>query len=78
MGVGGGIDIIAQITKRAPMWMQRTGLEWFYRIVQEPRRMWKRYLTTNTAFAALLAREVLKRVFEREMSAPSTTTSSKR
>lgn len=78
MGVGGGIDIIAQITKRAPIWMQRAGLEWFYRIVQEPRRMWKRYLTTNTAFAALLVREVLKRVFARNIDAASHTASSKR
>jgi N-acetylglucosaminyldiphosphoundecaprenol N-acetyl-beta-D-mannosaminyltransferase len=62
MGVGGGIDIIAQITKRAPVWMQRIGLEWLYRIMQEPRRMWKRYLTTNMAFAAIIAKAAYRRL----------------
>jgi len=47
-GVGGVFDIIAGKTKRAPVWMQRIGLEWFYRFIQEPKRMWKRYLFTNT------------------------------
>jgi N-acetylglucosaminyldiphosphoundecaprenol N-acetyl-beta-D-mannosaminyltransferase len=47
-GVGGVFDIIAGKTKRAPLWMQRIGLEWFYRLIQEPKRMWKRYLFTNT------------------------------
>lgn len=59
MGVGGSFDVIAGLTKRAPVWMQRAGLEWFYRFVQEPRRMWKRYLVGNTRFAALVLREKL-------------------
>ena len=50
MGVGGSFDIIAGRTKRAPVWMQRSGLEWCYRIYQEPRRMWKRYAKTNPVF----------------------------
>ncbi len=50
MGVGGTFDVIAGKVKRAPKWMQRAGLEWFYRIIQEPGRMWKRYLVTNTMF----------------------------
>ena len=75
MGVGGGIDILAQITKRAPLWMQRIGLEWSYRIMQEPRRMWKRYLTTNTAFAVIIAREALRRVLESNMRAANDTRS---
>jgi len=62
MGVGGGIDILAQITKRAPVWMQWIGLEWLYRIMQEPRRMWKRYLTTNMAFAAIIAKAAFGRL----------------
>jgi N-acetylglucosaminyldiphosphoundecaprenol N-acetyl-beta-D-mannosaminyltransferase len=62
MGVGGGIDIIAQITKRAPVWIQQVGLEWLYRIMQEPRRMWKRYLTTNMAFAAIIAKAAFRRL----------------
>ncbi len=50
MGVGGSFDIIAGRTKRAPVWMQKRGLEWCYRIYQEPRRMWKRYAKTNPVF----------------------------
>lgn len=59
MGVGGSIDIVAGVTKRAPAWMQRLGLEWFYRLVQEPRRLGPRYLRTNLRFAGLLARELV-------------------
>ena len=50
MGVGGSFDVVSGKVKRAPIWMQRSGLEWFYRVVQEPRRMWRRYLVTNTLF----------------------------
>ncbi|EUJ30948.1 beta-1,4-N-acetyl-mannosaminyltransferase [Listeria floridensis FSL S10-1187] len=50
MGVGGSFDVIAGKTKRAPKWMQKTGLEWFYRLVQEPRRMFKRYAVGNFRF----------------------------
>lgn len=50
MGVGGTFDVIAGVTKRAPLWMQNIGMEWFYRFMQEPRRMWKRYLIGNTKF----------------------------
>lgn len=57
MGVGGTFDVVAGIVKRAPVWMQRAGLEWLYRLAQEPRRMWRRYLVEDTAFFALLARE---------------------
>jgi len=49
-GVGGGFDVIAGVAKRAPNWMQRVGLEWFFRLIQEPGRMWKRYLFSNTSF----------------------------
>lgn len=57
MGVGGTFDVIAGITKRAPLWMQKTGMEWFYRFLQEPRRMWKRYLTGNSKFIWMVIRE---------------------
>lgn len=50
MGVGGTFDVISGITKRAPTWMQDIGLEWFYRFIQEPRRMWYRYLIGNSKF----------------------------
>lgn len=57
MGVGGSFDIVAGKTKRAPKWMQNAGLEWFYRILQEPRRMWKRYAKTNPVFMWMVIKE---------------------
>lgn len=60
MGVGGSFDVWAGKTRRAPGWMQRAGLEWFYRLLQEPRRMWKRYLIGNTRFMHLLATEWIR------------------
>ncbi len=61
MGVGGSFDVVAGVVKRAPSWMQKIGLEWLFRIFQEPKRMWKRYLTTNTLFVYYLAKEIIKR-----------------
>jgi len=60
-GVGGSFDVYASKTKRAPKWMQSAGLEWLYRVYQEPRRMWKRYAVTNTVFAFLVFRELIRR-----------------
>ena len=60
MGVGGSFDIIAGRTKRAPAWMQKNGLEWCYRIYQEPRRMWKRYAKTNPVFVWMVFKEYIK------------------
>lgn len=60
MGVGGSFDVIAGKVKRAPLWMQNSGLEWFYRVVQEPKRMWKRYLVGNTKFIYLIIKEYFK------------------
>jgi N-acetylglucosaminyldiphosphoundecaprenol N-acetyl-beta-D-mannosaminyltransferase len=57
-GVGGGFDVVAGVTKRAPRWMQSAGLEWFYRLVQEPRRMWKRYVFSNARFIVLAVRDL--------------------
>lgn len=62
-GVGGSFDILGGITKRAPVWMQKSGLEWAYRLWQEPKRMWKRYLVTNSMFIALLCKEWLMTLF---------------
>ncbi len=56
-GVGGSFDVMAGVTRRAPRLWQRAGMEWAYRLLQEPGRMWKRYLPSNTAFIALTARE---------------------
>lgn len=57
MGVGGSFDVVAGKIKRAPLWMQNSGLEWFYRFIQEPKRMWKRYLIGNTKFIILVFKE---------------------
>jgi N-acetylglucosaminyldiphosphoundecaprenol N-acetyl-beta-D-mannosaminyltransferase len=48
-GVGGSFDVMADLVKRAPVWMQRIGMEWFFRVMQEPRRMFWRYATTNAS-----------------------------
>ena len=57
VGVGGAFNIIAGKQKRAPKWVQDIGMEWFYRLCQDPRYMWKRYLITNTLFFILLFKE---------------------
>ncbi|WP_058867108.1 WecB/TagA/CpsF family glycosyltransferase [Chloracidobacterium thermophilum] len=57
LGVGGYFDILAGKRKRAPRWMQSWGLEWSFRLVQEPRRLWRRYLIGNLAFLGFLRRE---------------------
>jgi N-acetylglucosaminyldiphosphoundecaprenol N-acetyl-beta-D-mannosaminyltransferase len=54
MGVGGSFDVVSGLVKRAPKWMQDAGLEWFYRVLQEPGRMWKRYLITNSQFILMV------------------------
>jgi N-acetylglucosaminyldiphosphoundecaprenol N-acetyl-beta-D-mannosaminyltransferase len=61
MGVGGAIDVMAGKTQRAPGWMQRTGLEWFFRLAQEPRRLVKRYASTNLRFIGMLAAALVRR-----------------
>lgn len=61
MGVGGSIDVIAGHTRRAPRALQRLGLEWAYRLIQEPRRLAKRYLGTNGRFAWMVVRATLTR-----------------
>jgi N-acetylglucosaminyldiphosphoundecaprenol N-acetyl-beta-D-mannosaminyltransferase len=58
MGVGGSLDVIAGYVRRAPPIMQSMGLEWLYRVYQEPRRMWWRYANTNTRFAGILMRGI--------------------
>lgn len=50
LGVGAAFDFHAGVIKRAPEWAQKIGLEWLYRLIQEPKRLWKRYLITNTLF----------------------------
>ncbi|MAM04492.1 MAG: glycosyltransferase [Flavobacteriales bacterium] len=62
MGVGGSFDVISGEVKRAPLFMQKIGLEWFFRFVQEPRRMWKRYLIGNLKFVIIVFREFIHRL----------------
>jgi N-acetylglucosaminyldiphosphoundecaprenol N-acetyl-beta-D-mannosaminyltransferase len=57
MGVGGSFDVVAGKVNRAPSWMQKNGLEWLYRLLQEPQRMWKRYLVGNSKFILLVIKE---------------------
>jgi N-acetylglucosaminyldiphosphoundecaprenol N-acetyl-beta-D-mannosaminyltransferase len=66
MGVGGAVDVIAGLTRRAPLVVQRIGLEWLVRLLQEPRRLIPRYAVTNTRFLFLLAREKASCLFRRK------------
>src|SRR5580692_2661840 len=59
-GVGGSFDVLAGVTRRAPAWYQDHGLEWLYRAWQEPARLGRRYLTTNTAFLAMVVHELMR------------------
>lgn len=63
LGVGGGIDILAGKYRLAPLWVRKLGLAWFYRLLLEPGRMWKRYLYTNTRFLWLLGKTWAKDIF---------------
>lgn len=61
MGVGGAIDVLAGVTRRAPRRLQILGLEWAYRLAQEPRRLFRRYLVTNSLFIAMTLRSAGRR-----------------
>jgi len=61
MGVGGTFDVAIGLVRRAPRWMQRAGLEWFYRFLQEPRRMFRRYFIDDMAFIWLFIKEAAGR-----------------
>lgn len=60
VGVGAAFDFIAGTKKEAPPWIQRAGLEWLFRLSQEPRRLWRRYVYNNPGFVVLLAAQVLR------------------
>lgn len=66
LGVGGYFDIKSGLIRRAPRWMQDTGLEWLFRLMQEPRRLWKRYLIGIFQFFWLVTKEKLRRIFKRK------------
>ncbi len=60
LGVGAAYDFLARTKPQAPLWMQRTGLEWLFRLATEPRRLWRRYAYNNPRFLVLLARQYVK------------------
>ncbi|EGO7770278.1 WecB/TagA/CpsF family glycosyltransferase [Enterococcus faecalis] len=65
MGVGGSFDVLSGEIKRAPIWMQRMGLEWLFRVIQEPRRLFKRYFFGNSIFVYKVLKEKVSYLFER-------------
>jgi len=60
IGVGGSLDVLAGLRVRAPEWMQKSGMEWFFRMIQEPRRLFMRYLITNSQFVWFVFCAVVK------------------
>ncbi len=60
IGVGAAFDFHAGVVSRAPPWMQRSGLEWLHRILQDPRRLARRYLVSNTLFITAVLRDMLR------------------
>jgi N-acetylglucosaminyldiphosphoundecaprenol N-acetyl-beta-D-mannosaminyltransferase len=65
VGVGGAFPVYAGTQQRAPEWMQKFSLEWLYRLFQEPQRLFKRYLVTNSLFVALLSWQLFKKCLSR-------------
>jgi N-acetylglucosaminyldiphosphoundecaprenol N-acetyl-beta-D-mannosaminyltransferase len=61
LGLGGAFPVVAGLQKRAPAWMQKMALEWLYRLIQEPGRLFKRYFYTNSYFMVLLMRQLMSR-----------------
>lgn len=59
LGVGGGFDVLGGKVRRAPAVWQRLGLEWAFRLAQEPRRLWRRYLSTNMSFSWMIVSEYI-------------------
>ena len=64
--VGAAFNFFSGTVRRAPSWMQRLGLEWLFRLAMEPRRLFGRYLSTNTRFVALILREEFARIGDRK------------
>lgn len=63
IAVGAAFDFHAGTVKQAPSWMQNMGLEWLFRLIQEPKRLWKRYLVTNSIFLFLFLKAAIKKLF---------------
>jgi N-acetylglucosaminyldiphosphoundecaprenol N-acetyl-beta-D-mannosaminyltransferase len=67
IGIGGALPVLVGLQKRAPKWMQNAGLEWLFRLLQEPRRLFRRYAVTNSIFLYLLSRELVRKTFNRKL-----------
>ena len=61
LGIGASLDFVAGVVRRAPRWVSRLGLEWFYRLVHEPRRLWRRYLVRDPKFLGIVWRQLRAR-----------------
>jgi N-acetylglucosaminyldiphosphoundecaprenol N-acetyl-beta-D-mannosaminyltransferase len=60
IGVGGALPVMVGMQKRAPAWLQHMGLEWLFRLMQEPRRLFRRYVITNSLFIYLFFKKIFK------------------
>lgn len=69
LGIGASLDFVAGTVRRAPVWMQKSGLEWAYRLGQEPRRLWRRYLVNDPRFVRVLAHTLTRPRSERVLEA---------
>jgi N-acetylglucosaminyldiphosphoundecaprenol N-acetyl-beta-D-mannosaminyltransferase len=58
LGVGWAFDVVAGLSKTAPSWIQNIGMEWFYRLMLNPRKLWRRHLTHNPRFVVLILRQL--------------------
>ncbi len=69
IGLGGALEVYAGVKSRAPKWMQENSLEWLYRLIQDPKRLWKRYFYTNNLFIFLFFKQFLKQKFRNNKKA---------
>jgi exopolysaccharide biosynthesis WecB/TagA/CpsF family protein len=69
--VGAAFDFHAGVKETAPRWMQKRGLEWLYRLIKEPKRLWKRYLVTNSVYLGLFAKHAFLKLIRRFPSKPA-------
>ena len=65
LGVGAAFDFLAGTKRQAPAWMQKAGLEWLFRLIQEPRRLWRRYIWNNPAYMFLMTAQIVRNKFRR-------------
>lgn len=68
IGVGGALPVMIGLQKRAPVWMQHAGFEWLFRLMQEPKRLFKRYAITNSVFILLLLKKIISYRWEGKIS----------